>query len=174
MLVAKKAIKYLIADYVLKSQNACYNAFPVIQSHYDNNSHQAKTNYEHNLSIYKSTLELREELMNSVPKKGSNKLTVNERISLLKDNGSPILYLSTNAGLNMPYGTVKNGGAITAVTKIMNRYCMISANEWTFKGGTSYPITVKKQLRAQEIAFDNRLPCIYVVDSGGAFLPLQV
>ena len=106
--------------------------------------------------------------------RAGRKLTVRERIQLLRDEGTNVLELSAFAGLNMPYGDVYNASNIIALVTVSGELCMISANDWTFKGGTSYPISVKKVLRAQEIAMQNGIPCIYLVDSGGAFLPLQV
>ena len=106
--------------------------------------------------------------------KAGRKLTVGERIQLLRDPNSQQLEIGTLTGLNLPYGDVFNAVNVVRVTKVCGQWCMISANDWIFKGGTSYPISVKKQLRAQEIALQNNLPCIYLVDSGGAFLPLQV
>lgn len=133
-----------------------------------------KTNYDINMKCYKKFVDTRNSIMSIKAPKGTKKMTVFDRIKLLRDDDSPLLYLSTTAGLNLPYGSIRNASAITAITKIMGKYCLISGNDWTFKGGTSFPISVKKQLRAQEIALENRLPCIYLVDSGGAFLPLQV
>ncbi|KAL8578181.1 hypothetical protein ACOMHN_051736 [Nucella lapillus] len=100
-------------------------------------------------------------------------MVVDERVKALIDDGSPFLELSPLAGFMMEYGTVPRAGVITGIGQIAGKVCMVMANDGAFKGGTMYPITVKKQLRAQEIARQNRLPCIYVVDSGGAFLPLQ-
>lgn len=102
------------------------------------------------------------------------KLLARERINLLIDKGSPFLELSTLAGYEL-YGkeVVNSGGIITGVGLVQGTECMIVANDATVKGGTYYPITVKKHLRAQEIAKENRLPCIYLVDSGGANLPRQ-
>lgn len=102
------------------------------------------------------------------------KLLVRERISKLVDPGSPFLELSQLAGYEM-YGKdqVNSGGIITGVGKVSGQLTMIVGNDATVKGGTYYPITVKKHLRAQEIARENRLPCIYLVDSGGANLPRQ-
>ncbi|XP_052774704.1 uncharacterized protein LOC128213192 [Mya arenaria] len=105
--------------------------------------------------------------------KQHKKLLVTERINLLLDNYDDFLELSPIAGHAMQYGDVPRAGVITGVGKIHGRYCMIIANDGTVKGGTVYPITLKKQLRAQEIAQQNRIPCVYAVDSGGAFLPLQ-
>jgi 3-methylcrotonyl-CoA carboxylase beta subunit len=105
--------------------------------------------------------------------KSRNKLLARERIDGLVDNGTPFLELSPLAGHDMYGGGVASGGVITGIGRVKGVECMIVANDATVKGGTYYPITVKKHLRAQEIALQNRLPCIYLVDSGGAFLPLQ-
>lgn len=104
--------------------------------------------------------------------KARGKLLARERVDHLLDPGSPFLELSSLAGLNM-YGDVPSGGVVTGIGRISGTNCVIVANDATVKGGTYYPITVKKHLRAQEIAMQNRLPCVYLVDSGGAFLPLQ-
>jgi len=101
------------------------------------------------------------------------KLLARERINGLVDPGAPFLELSPLAGLDMPYDNVPSGGIVTGIGRVCGVECMIVANDATVKGGTYYPITVKKHLRAQEIAAQNRLPCIYLVDSGGAFLPMQ-
>lgn len=102
------------------------------------------------------------------------KLLVRDRISKLVDPGSPFLELSQLAGYEM-YGKelVNSGGIVTGVGKVSGQLTMIVGNDATVKGGSYYPITVKKHLRAQEIAQENRLPCIYLVDSGGANLPRQ-
>jgi acetyl-CoA carboxylase carboxyltransferase component len=101
------------------------------------------------------------------------KLLARDRITELLDPGSPWLELSTLAGLSV-YEDVRPGaGIVTGIGRISGRRCMVVANDATVKGGTYFPLTVKKHLRAQEIALENRLPCIYLVDSGGAFLPLQ-
>lgn len=102
-----------------------------------------------------------------------NKMLARERIDQLVDPGTPFLELSTLAGLNMYGDWVPSGGIVTGIGRVNGVECMIVANDATVKGGTYYPITVKKHLRAQEIALQNRLPCIYMVDSGGAFLPRQ-
>lgn len=106
--------------------------------------------------------------------KSRGKLLARERIDALVDPGSPLLELSTLAGWEM-YGNdnVPSGGVVTTIGVVNGVECVIVANDATVKGGTYYPITVKKHLRAQEIAMQNRLPCIYLVDSGGAYLPLQ-
>ena len=107
--------------------------------------------------------------------KSRGKLLARERINGLIDPGAPFLELSTLAGHGM-YGTehgIPGGGMVTGIGKVSGIECMIVANDATVKGGTYFPITIKKHLRAQEIAQQNRLPCIYLVDSGGAFLPMQ-
>lgn len=101
------------------------------------------------------------------------KLLARERIEHLLDPGSPFLELSSFAGFELYPDDVPAGGIITGVGRIEGQECMIIANDVTVKGGSYYPITVKKHLRAQEIAEKNHLPCIYLVDSGGAFLPKQ-
>ena len=101
------------------------------------------------------------------------KLLVRERIDLLLDPGAPWLELSALAAHGMYGEEVAGAGIVTGIGRVSGRECVIVANDATVKGGTYYPITVKKHLRAQEIAGENRLPCIYLVDSGGAYLPLQ-
>src|SRR5262249_57632642 len=89
------------------------------------------------------------------------------------DAGGSDVELAPLGGLGLYEGAPPGGGLRTAVVQIEGRHCMIVANDPLVKGGTYYPITVKKHLRAQEIAFENKLPCIYLVDSGGANLPRQ-
>jgi acetyl-CoA carboxylase carboxyltransferase component len=101
------------------------------------------------------------------------KLLPRERIDLLLDPGSPFLELSALAAWEMYDGDAPSAGIVTGIGRVCGQEVVIVANDATVKGGTYYPITVKKHLRAQEIALQNRLPCIYLVDSGGAFLPLQ-
>src|SRR5215213_8364774 len=101
------------------------------------------------------------------------KLPVRERIDKLLDGGSPFLELSALAAWDMYDGQAPGAGIVTGVGRVSGREVMIVANDATIKGGTYFPTTVKKHLRAQELALQNRLPCVYLVDSGGAFLPLQ-
>lgn len=101
------------------------------------------------------------------------KLLVRDRINRLVDEGSDVLELSTLAAIDMYKGQVPSAGIVTAIGKVHGRDCMIVANDATVKGGTYFPVTVKKHLRAQAIAKECRLPCIYLVDSGGAHLPDQ-
>ena len=105
--------------------------------------------------------------------KARGKLTARERIELLNDTGSKFLELSEFAGMKLYDDDVPAGGIITGIVTVHSQSCMVIANDATVKGGTYFPITVKKHLRAQEIALENHLPCIYLVDSGGAFLPKQ-
>ena len=104
---------------------------------------------------------------------GRGKLLARERVRLLIDPGSPFLEFSAFAAYGMYEGAVPAAGIVTGIGRIRGRECVIIANDATVKGGTYFPMTVKKHLRAQEIARDNRLPCLYLVDSGGAFLPSQ-
>ncbi len=101
------------------------------------------------------------------------KLLVRERIDLLLDEGSAFLELSPLAAHEVYEDDVPGAGIVTGVGRVSGRPCVVVANDATVKGGTYYPLTVKKHLRAQELAQENNLPCIYLVDSGGAFLPLQ-
>ncbi|NEA61519.1 carboxyl transferase domain-containing protein [Streptomyces sp. SID12488] len=101
------------------------------------------------------------------------KLLPRERVDRLLDPGSPFLEIAPLAADGMYEGQAPAAGVIAGIGRVSGRECVIVANDATVKGGTYYPMTVKKHLRAQEIALDNRLPCIYLVDSGGAFLPMQ-
>ena len=101
------------------------------------------------------------------------KLLPRDRVDTLTDPGSPFLELSPLAADGMYDGDAPAAGIITGVGRISRRECVIVANDATVKGGTYYPVTVKKHLRAQEVALHNNLPCVYLVDSGGAFLPRQ-
>ena len=111
---------------------------------------------------------------------GRGKLLVRDRVDRLLDPGSPFLELSPLAAFGMYAGgpggddyAVPSAGVVTGIGRVSGRECVIVANDATVKGGTYYPMTVKKHLRAQTIAAENHLPCLYLVDSGGAFLPLQ-
>lgn len=101
------------------------------------------------------------------------KLLPRERVEALLDPGTPFLELSPLAAEDMYDGDAPGAGVITGVGRVSGTLCVVVANDATVKGGTYYPMTVKKHLRAQEVARDNHLPCVYLVDSGGAFLPLQ-
>ncbi len=105
--------------------------------------------------------------------KARGKMLARERIDALVDPGSPFLEFSALAANGMYDGDAPGAGIVTGIGRVHGRECAIVANDATVKGGTYFPITVKKHVRLQEIALENRLPCIYLVDSGGAFLPLQ-
>jgi acetyl-CoA carboxylase carboxyltransferase component len=151
----------------------------LIRSHIDTRSVDFRANYEHHR-------QLNEELclkMNQVRAGGGekaqarlkqqNKLFVRDRIGLLLDAGSPFLEISPFAADGVYDDPVPAAGVVAGIGRVSGVTCMIVANDATVKGGTYYPLTVKKHLRAQEIALENRLPCLYLVDSGGAFLPMQ-
>ncbi len=99
------------------------------------------------------------------------KLLPRERVRALLDPGSPFLELSPLAALDMYDNEAPGSGVITGIGRVSGVECVIVCNDATVKGGTYYPMTVKKHLRAQEVAMENRLPCVYLVDSGGANLP---
>src|SRR5918997_6504863 len=101
------------------------------------------------------------------------KMTARERVDRLVDPGTAFLELSALAAWSLYDGAAPSAGIVTGIGVVEGHECVIVANDATVKGGTYFPLTVKKHLRAQEIARQNRLPCLYLVDSGGAFLPLQ-
>ena len=101
------------------------------------------------------------------------KLLPRQRIDVLLDEGSPFLEIGQFAGFDMYEDDIASGGLIAGIGRVNGQECMIVANDATVKGGTYYPVTVKKHIRAQSIAEENHLPCIYLVDSGGAHLPSQ-
>jgi acetyl-CoA carboxylase carboxyltransferase component len=105
--------------------------------------------------------------------RGRGKLAVRERIDRLLDGGSAFLELNALAANGLYDDEAPGAGMVTGIGQVEGVECVVVANDATVKGGTYYPMTVKKHLRAQEIALENRLPCLYLVDSGGAFLPLQ-
>ena len=147
---------------------------------------QAQTNqttYLQNQSAFKQTTDKLARIKQHVLEAGGEKATSRHlargkllprnRIEALLDTGSPFMELSAFAGHELYTDNVPAGGIVTGVGLVHGRPCMFVANDATVKGGTYYPITVKKHLRAQEIATQNNLPCIYLVDSGGANLPRQ-
>ena len=105
--------------------------------------------------------------------RAQGKLPVRERIEKLLDPDSPFLELSPLAAWDLYDNEAPAAGIVTGIGRVSGREVLIVANDATVKGGTYYPMTVKKHVRAQEVALQNRLPCVYLVDSGGAFLPLQ-
>ncbi len=152
---------------------------PKINSNLNINSDEFKENKK----VMESQLHQLEKMLKKIkcggPKKAHDrqreqgKLLPRERIEHLLDPGSPFLELSPLAGHELYPDEVPAGGLITGIGQIAGQECMILSNDATVKGGTYYPITVKKHLRAQAIAEDNHLPCVYLVDSGGAYLPKQ-
>jgi acetyl-CoA carboxylase carboxyltransferase component len=102
-----------------------------------------------------------------------NKMLVRDRIKKVCDENTPFLELNALAAINMYDNEAPSAGVVTGVGMIKGRECMIVANDATVKGGTYYPMTIKKHIRAQHVALENNLPCIYLVDSGGIFLPYQ-
>ena len=139
-----------------------------------------QSNKEHHLALAEQLREHIDEVKRgggekSVPRhRKRGKFMARERIDKILDPGSPFLELSPLAGHQLyPEGSLPSGGIITGIGRVHSNECLFVANDATVKGGTYFPITVKKHLRAQEIALENGLPCIYLVDSGGAFLPRQ-
>lgn len=138
-----------------------------------------RENFAHNkqllldLQTKRDAIALRDDHPSVIRHRSRGKLYVRDRIELLLDSDSRFLEVGTFAGYGMYDSSPASAGIVTGIGTVSGRQCMIVANDATVKGGSYYPITVKKHLRAQEIARENCLPCIYLVDSGGAFLPLQ-
>ena len=152
---------------------------PVIQSKIQTSSTDYKANYAHHDALARE-LDARiaaarqgggEKAQKKHTERG--KLLVRDRIQRLVDPGTAFLELSPLAAYGLYDGQAPGAGIVTGIGRVSGREVMIVANDATVKGGTYFPLTVKKHLRAQEVAAENRLPCIYLVDSGGAFLPLQ-
>ena len=152
----------------------------IIKSEINSRSNEFMENSEHMQGIVQDLLALIERIKQGGGEryqqrhKARGKLLVRERIDGLIDPGSPFLEFSQLAAHEM-YGkdNVPAAGIITGIGRIEGQECIIVANDATVKGGTYYPVSVKKHLRAQEIAQENHLPCLYLVDSGGANLPNQ-
>lgn len=152
-----------------------------LESKVDVHSSEFKNNYEFNLNLSKELKSKIDHAKNGGGEKSvsrhrsRDKYLPRERIDMILDEGSPFLELSALAanGLYENEGEVPSAGIVTGIGRVHGVECMFVANDATVKGGTYFPMTVKKHLRAQEIALENRLPCIYLVDSGGAFLPKQ-
>ena len=151
----------------------------VLESHLDTTSAEFRENREHMGGLVG---ELRTRLAEARRGGGEEavrrhreqgKLLVRERIERLLDPDTPFLEIGALAAFGMYEGQAPSAGLVCGIGRVARREVMIIANDATVKGGTYFPVTVKKHLRAQEIALQNRLPCLYLVDSGGAFLPLQ-
>lgn len=151
----------------------------VIQTKIQKNSDDFKKNYAKMDKIvadflqYEKNVVSRDDDPSVLRHRGRNKLYVRDRIDSLLDSNSDFLEISSLAGNGMYEASPPSCGLVTGIGKVQGRHVMIVANDATVKGGCYYPMTVKKHLRAQEIALENHLPCVYLVDSGGAFLPLQ-
>src|SRR6201991_1626946 len=152
---------------------------PRIQSEIDSSSDRFRANHARMSSL---AVDLRKQIEAAALGGGEDarkkhasrgKLLPRERVQTLIDPGSPFLELSPLAAHGMYGGDAPAAGLITGVGRIHGREALVIANDATVKGGTYFPITVKKHLRAQEAALEHALPCVYLVDSGGAFLPLQ-
>ena len=151
----------------------------IIETHIDRNSPE----FQENTLYFQQLIDELNERIRQVQQGGGedaiarhrrrNKLLARERIQLLCDPDTPFLELSPLAAWDMYDNEAPSAGIVTGIGLVEGQECIIVANDATVKGGTYYPMTVKKHLRAQEIAEQNHLPCIYLVDSGGAFLPLQ-
>ena len=150
-----------------------------LETHVDTTSDLFRTNAERMRGL---VAELRERTatvrLGGGPKylerhRAQGKLPVRERIEKLLDPGSPLLELSPLAAWDLYDQEAPSAGVVTGIGRVSGREVLIVANDATVKGGTYYPLTVKKHVRAQQVALENRLPCVYLVDSGGAFLPLQ-
>ncbi|KAI5291492.1 hypothetical protein KEM54_004270 [Ascosphaera aggregata] len=165
-----------VATYVHQSQA---DAVSILQSTVDTSSAEFRENKARMNDLITRMTEMHSKIAEGGPKKAREKhlarkkMLPRDRVTALIDPESSFLELSPLAGYELYPEDVPSGGVITGIGSVSGVACMIIANDSTVKGGTYYPITVKKHLRAQEIAKENRLPCIYLVDSGGANLPHQ-
>jgi len=152
---------------------------PVIETKIDRKSEEFLQNAEANIALAEDLKNVSEQILTGGPARSRErhlvrgKLLPRDRIEALTDESSPFLELGQLAALHVYGDDVPAAGLITGIGQVNGVECMIVANDATVKGGTYYPLTVKKHLRAQEVAEQNHLPCIYLVDSGGAFLPRQ-
>jgi 3-methylcrotonyl-CoA carboxylase beta subunit/propionyl-CoA carboxylase len=151
----------------------------IIETHVDPQSDDFRFNHERMTSLV-AELKARTEVVREgggaryvERHREQGKLPVRERLDKLLDPGSPFLELSALAAWDLYDNGAPAAGIVTGIGRVSGREVLIVANDATVKGGTYYPITVKKHLRAQQVALENHLPCVYLVDSGGAFLPLQ-
>src|SRR5687767_7886008 len=150
-----------------------------LQSHLDINSENYRTNRQRMQALvdeYRARVEQARQgggVKYVARHREQGKMPVRERIDALVDPGSAFLELSPLAAWELYDGDAPSAGIVTGVGRVSGREVLIVANDATVKGGTYYPLTVKKHVRAQQVALENRLPCVYLVDSGGAFLPLQ-
>jgi len=152
---------------------------PVLESAIDTRSSEFAANRAHHEGLANTLAERLAKVRAGGGERAQRRLreqgkkTARERIDLLLDPASPFLEIAPLAAWNMYGGDAPAAGLVTGMGRVRGTECMIVANDATVKGGTYYPLTVKKHLRAQQVALENHLPCLYLVDSGGAFLPLQ-
>jgi 3-methylcrotonyl-CoA carboxylase beta subunit len=152
---------------------------PRIKTKVDRNSEDFAANMEVNLGLARDLAAVREQIMAGGSKRSRErhvkrgKMLPRDRIRMLLDEGSPFLEIGLLAARQVYEDDVPAAGIICGIGRVHGSECVVIANDATVKGGTYYPLTVKKHLRAQEIALENHLPCVYLVDSGGAFLPRQ-
>ena len=150
----------------------------IIESRVDPSSEKYQSNFDHHTELSNELSNVLDQIEKMGPSerikkhKSRGKQTARERINNLKDPKTDFLEFSSLAAYNVYEDNVPAAGIITGLITIKGRQCIVVANDATVKGGTYYPLTVKKHLRAQEIALENGLPCIYLVDSGGAYLPM--
>ncbi|MHA1236660.1 MAG: carboxyl transferase domain-containing protein, partial [Candidatus Hodarchaeales archaeon] len=150
----------------------------IIKSKVNVKSAEFQENYKHYQEFLAKHRKIVETVRSGNPKAmekhlSRGKLPARQRIKQILDPDTPFMELSSLAAYNMYDNQVPYAGIVTGIGMVVGREVMFIANDATIKGGTYHPMTVKKHLRAQEIAEQNHLPCIYLVDSGGAFLPLQ-
>src|SRR6195256_5233362 len=152
---------------------------PVLSSSFDRASEAARVNRDSMSGLVADLHKKLDAIRQGGPEKArekhtkAGKLLPRDRVERLLDPGSPFLEIAPLAALDLYDNDAPSAGIVTGIGRVAERLCVIVANDATVKGGTYYPLTVKKHLRAQEIAAENHLPCLYLVDSGGAFLPLQ-
>jgi 3-methylcrotonyl-CoA carboxylase beta subunit len=177
--VCQKGTKLALYFLLLHAAAREYACMDVIESQIDLNDERARENAEFHRTLAE---QLRQRIARARQGGGEKyqqrhqsqgKLFVRDRIDRLLDPGSPFLELSPLAAWGIYDDEAPGAGLVTGIGRVTGRECMIVANDATVKGGSYYPLTVKKHLRAQEVAEENNLPCLYLVDSGGAFLPLQ-
>jgi 3-methylcrotonyl-CoA carboxylase beta subunit len=151
----------------------------VIKSRLDPKSAPFQENVRHHTRLAEELRARHEKVRQGGPSRAAatqkkrGKLPVRERVSRLLDDNTPFLELSPLAAWGLHDGDAPGAGIVTGIGRVLGRECVVVANDPTVKGGTYFPETIRKHVRAQEIALDNRLPCVYLVDSGGVFLPLQ-
>src|ERR1700704_2306577 len=152
---------------------------PVLSSSFDRASEAARVNRDSMSGLVADLHKKLDAIRQGGPEKArekhtkAGKLLPRDRVERLLDPGSPFLEIAPLAALDLYDNDAPSAGIVTGIGRVAERLCVIVANDATVKGGSYYPLTVKKHLRAQEIALENRLPCLYLVDSGGAFLPRQ-